>query len=237
MQKTLILLMLLAAVSCGGDSQAPRIAASLDDATLDGVEYAPLEGCLQAGSYTAATPLGGGYDIPDQERVESVRLLFTTLDGYPEQWQLLLFPGERLRIDGVLHDDEGNAELEIRGSEPYETLDREEYPFRPQIRRLTTLERIVDAGGQLDEQQQLELDSLAAWHRAYRIECIRTNPASAATAVRLYDLALETGRDSLFRALWAELPAEVRGGKYKPFFDLLQPAAAGEATPETNNAL
>ena len=35
MQKTLILLMLLAAVSCGGDSQAPRIAASLDDATLD----------------------------------------------------------------------------------------------------------------------------------------------------------------------------------------------------------
>ena len=112
MQKTLILLMLLAAVSCGGDSQAPRIAASLDDATLDGVEYAPLEGSLQAGSYTAATPLGGGYDIPDQERVESVRLLFTTLDGYPEQWQLLLFPGERLRIDGVLHDDEGNAELE-----------------------------------------------------------------------------------------------------------------------------
>ena len=210
MQKTLILLMLLAAVSCGGDSQAPRIAASLDDATLDGVEYAPLEGSLQAGSYTAATPLGGGYDIPDQERVESVRLLFTTLDGYPEQWQLLLFPGERLRIDGVLHDDEGNAELEIRGSEPYETLDREEYPFRPQIRRLTTLERI---------------------------ECIRTNPASAATAVRLYDLALETGRDSLFRALWAELPAEVRGGKYKPLFDLLQPAAAGEATPETNNAL
>ena len=190
MQKTLILLMLLAAVSCGGDSQAPRIAASLDDATLDGVEYAPLEGSLQAGSYTAATPLGGGYDIPDQERVESVRLLFTTLDGYPEQWQLLLFPGERLRIDGVLH-----------------------------------------------EQQQLELDSLAAWHRAYRIECIRTNPASAATAVRLYDLALETGRDSLFRALWAELPAEVRGGKYKPLFDLLQPAAAGEATPETNNAL
>ena len=78
---------------------------------------------------------------------------------------------------------------------------------------------------------------LAAWHRAYRIECIRTNPASAATAVRLYDLALETGRDSLFRALWAELPAEVRGGKYKPLFDLLQPAAAGEATPETNNAL
>ena len=44
MQKTFILLMLLAAVSCGGDSQAPRIAASLDDATLDGVEYAPLEG-------------------------------------------------------------------------------------------------------------------------------------------------------------------------------------------------
>lgn len=236
MQKLFILLSLLLAASCGDDGRAPRIAAALGDAELDGVEYAPLHGSLCPGGYMQAAPVEAGYDIPD-DGVNVVRLLFTSAEGYTEEWSLLLFPGERLRIGGLLHDDEGNAELEIRGSELYEAMERENAPFGPQIRRLTTLNRIVEAGGQLDEQQQLELDSLAAWHRAYRIECIRTNPASAATAVRLYDLALETGRDSLFRALWAELPAEVRGGKYKPLFDLLQPAAAGEATPETNNAL
>ena len=48
---------------------------------------------------------------------------------------------------------------------------------------------------------------------------------------------LTEGHPEVSDALWAELPAEVRGGKYKPLFDLLQPAAAGEATPETNNAL
>lgn len=234
MQKTLILLTLLTAVACGGDRPTPRITASVDDATLDGVEYAPLGSDLRPGAYAAATPLGAGYDIPDNGRVESVRLLFTTPDGYGEEWLLLLFPGERLHIDGLLHDDEGNAELKIHGSELYETMDRETFAFRPQIRRLTTLERIVDAGGQLDEQQQMELDSLAAWCHAYRIEHIRNNPASPTTAAYLYDLALATGRDSLFGVLWSGVPAEARNGRYKPLFDLLQPAEADNSTTKTN---
>ena len=168
MQKLFILLSLLLAASCGDDGRAPRIAAALGDAELDGVEYAPLHGSLRPGGYMQAVPVEAGYDIPD-DGVNVVRLLFTSAEGYTEEWSLLLFPGERLRIGGLLHDDEGNAELEIRGSELYEAMERENTPFGPQIRRLTTLNRIVEAGGQLDEQQQLELDSLTAWNHAYRI--------------------------------------------------------------------
>lgn len=231
MQKLFILLSLLLAASCGDDGHAPRIAAALGDAELDGVEYAPLHGSLRPGGYMQAVPVEAGYDIPD-DGVNVVRLLFTSAEGYTEEWSLLLFPGERLRIGGLLHDDEGNAELEIRGSELYEAMERENTPFGPQIRRLTTLNRIVEAGGQLDEQQQLELDSLTAWNHAYRIERIRNHPESPATAAYLYEMALETGCDSLFRSLWAGLPAGVSEGRYKPLFDLMRPAEAGETTTE-----
>ena len=43
-------------------------------------------------------------------------------------------------------------------------------------------------------------------------------------------MALETGCDSLFRSLWAGLPAGVSEGRYKPLFDLMRPAEAGETT-------